>query len=166
MGPKSQQLFMTHYIEAGGDLVLDSEMVFNVNKNGILTLAETAVQNPLRGGESRGRDAKFAGAFARNLVEQGFGEVTYSAEGGGGEDGGAVTNGSTETDENTVPESVKTLQAIVDGQLDDVSADDVFEMIEQASEALERDGLTSQYGELVGAASERYVELDARQEGD
>lgn len=67
-----------HYIEENGDLVIDSEMVF-LARNGILTLAETAVRGPR--GEIRGRDASFANVFSKNLIQQGF-EKALGTDGG------------------------------------------------------------------------------------
>jgi predicted RNA methylase len=68
-----EQLYLTHYLERGGDLCIDSEMVFSIDEHGKLTLTETAVSGP--GGEFRGRDRDFAGMFARNLLQQGFVEA-------------------------------------------------------------------------------------------
>jgi len=67
--PHIQGLYFTHYIEEGGDLIQDGEMVFAV-QNGRLILSETAVRGPR--GELRGRDAQFANVFSRNLIAQGF----------------------------------------------------------------------------------------------
>lgn len=74
--PTGDRLILTHYFEQNGDLVLDAEMVFLLTKDGHLKLAETATQNPVRGGESRGRDGSFANMFSRNLLDQGFGKGT------------------------------------------------------------------------------------------
>lgn len=71
----ADQLYLTHYYEQNGDLCLDSEMVFGVNEQGKLQLEETAVQNPLTGGEARGRDRGFGGIFAQNIVNQGFAQA-------------------------------------------------------------------------------------------
>ncbi|MCM3609156.1 hypothetical protein M4D49_27100 [Cupriavidus pauculus] len=70
--PDGDRLYFTHYLEANGDRFLDSEMVFAIKSTGHLVLAETAVQNPIRGGELRGRDVSFANMFSKNLVDQGF----------------------------------------------------------------------------------------------
>lgn len=67
------RLYLTHYFRSNGDSVMDAEMVFSIRKNGTLRLAETATQNPFRGGELRGRDVSFANMFSKNLVDQGFG---------------------------------------------------------------------------------------------
>lgn len=67
------RLYLTHYLRMNGDSVLDAEMVFEIRKNGTLRLAETATQNPIRGGELRGRDVSFANMFSKNLLDQGFG---------------------------------------------------------------------------------------------
>jgi hypothetical protein len=64
------RLYLTHYLEANGDLVLDSEMVFQVRSTGHLILRETAVQNPLTGGELRGCDRGYAHRWSRNLLDQ------------------------------------------------------------------------------------------------
>ena len=68
-------IYLTHYYEQNGDLVMDGEMVFQIYpKTGHLMLKETAVSNPVQGGELRGCDATFANMFARNLKEQDFGK--------------------------------------------------------------------------------------------
>jgi len=67
------RLYLTHYLRINGDSVLDAEMVFSIRQNGTLRLAETATQNPIRGGELRGRDVSFANMFSKNLLDQGFG---------------------------------------------------------------------------------------------
>ena len=67
-------IYLTHYYEQNGDLVMDGEMVFQLYpETGHLILKETAVQNAFRGGELRGCDATFANIFAKNLNQQGFG---------------------------------------------------------------------------------------------
>lgn len=71
--PGGDRLYLTHYLRVNGDSVLDAEMVFEIRKNGTLRLAETATQNPFRGGELRGRDVSFANMFSKNLLDQGFG---------------------------------------------------------------------------------------------
>ncbi|CAG9169791.1 DUF6908 domain-containing protein [Cupriavidus pinatubonensis] len=80
--PDGDRLYFTHYLEANGDRFLDSEMVFAIKPAGHLVLAETAVQNPIRGGELRGRDVSFANMFSKNLVDQGFtqAKVKWPAE--------------------------------------------------------------------------------------
>lgn len=73
-GGAGERLYFTHYLRRGGDSILDAEMVFDIRKNGTLRLAETATQNPIRGGESRGRDVSFANMFSKNLIDQKFGD--------------------------------------------------------------------------------------------
>lgn len=70
-------LYLTHYLERGGDLCIDSEMVFTIDRQGSLSLAETAVHGPM--GESRSRDRGFAALFARNLLQQGFADALVQA---------------------------------------------------------------------------------------
>lgn len=72
--PGGDRLYLTHYFRSNGDSIMDAEMVFNIRKNGTLRLAETATQDPIRGGELRGRDVSFANMFSKNLVDQKFGE--------------------------------------------------------------------------------------------
>ncbi len=68
-----QDLHFIHWLKDNFDeLFIDSEMIFNLSQDGQLKLRETAVQNPLRGGELRGCDRAFAQIFARNLLDQGF----------------------------------------------------------------------------------------------
>lgn len=71
--PGGDRLYLTHYLRINGDSVLNAEMVFSIRQNGTLRLAETATQNPFRGGELRGRDVSFANMFSKNLLDQGFG---------------------------------------------------------------------------------------------
>lgn len=66
------RLCLTHYLESNGDRFIDSEMIFEIRPAGHLVLCETAVQNPIRGGELRGLDRSFANIFAQNLLQQGF----------------------------------------------------------------------------------------------
>lgn len=73
--PSGTRLYLTHYLDANGDRFLDAEMVFSIKSNGHLALAETAVQNPIRGGELRARDTSFANMFSKNLLDQGFGQA-------------------------------------------------------------------------------------------
>lgn len=69
------EIFLTHYYEQNGDHVMDTEMVFYLDdRSGRLRLKETAVQNTVRGGELRSYDKSFANMFAKNLVQQGFGQ--------------------------------------------------------------------------------------------
>lgn len=72
--PDGDRLFLTHYREQGGDKILDAEMVFAIRR-GRLFLAETAVENVLRGGELRGCDTYFANMFSKNLLDQGFAQA-------------------------------------------------------------------------------------------
>ncbi|MEM8604017.1 MAG: strawberry notch C-terminal domain-containing protein, partial [Cyanobacteria bacterium P01_H01_bin.121] len=67
-----QQLYLTHYLEQNGDLILDSEMVFDLYDNGYLRLKETAVSCY---GEHRGCDRGFAQIFAKNINHQGFADA-------------------------------------------------------------------------------------------
>lgn len=78
------QIYLTHYIKMGGDLVMDTEAVYLVGPGGHLKLAEVASRGPageFRTGTGTGRkvDRGFAGIFASNLVKQGFdkGELVY-----------------------------------------------------------------------------------------
>lgn len=73
--PAGDRLYLTHYLDANGDRFLDSEMVFAIKPAGHLVLAETAVQNPIKGGELRGRDVSFANIFSKNLLDQGFAQA-------------------------------------------------------------------------------------------
>ncbi len=69
-------LHFIHWLEDGqGDLFIDSEMIFELNPQGELSLREVAVQNPLMGGEQRDYDRNFATLFSRNMLEQGFAEA-------------------------------------------------------------------------------------------
>ena len=74
-----EALYFTHYYKQNGDMVMDSEMVFDINAHGQLFLRETAVNGGL-GGELRGYDAPFAVLFSKNLLAQGFGEDKAEAD--------------------------------------------------------------------------------------
>jgi len=82
-GTGGQRLYLTHYRKQGGDLILDAEMVFNIHPDGRLSLAETAVENVVRGGELRNKDVSFATMFSRNLLNQGFGKVKIGEQDAG-----------------------------------------------------------------------------------
>lgn len=69
------QLYLTHYLEQNGDTFIDTEMVFRIQENHTLKLEETAVQNPLRGGEHRSCDRSFAKLFSQNILDQGFAQA-------------------------------------------------------------------------------------------
>jgi hypothetical protein len=73
------KLFLTHYFEQNGDLIMDNELVFRIN-SGYLIFDEVALQN-LKGGEKRVYDKGFANMFAKNLLQQGFGQgkVCYTS---------------------------------------------------------------------------------------
>ncbi|CCO46646.1 DarA [Vibrio nigripulchritudo SOn1] len=66
--------------------------------------------------------------------------------------------------EGEKPEPALTLENIVNGLHNHMSADDVLKLIETASEELEKLGLVEQYDPLIGSAVEKYVELDEKQE--
>jgi hypothetical protein len=68
-------LYLTHYLSQNGDMFIDAEMVFQIDSNGQLKFQETAVQDPIRGGELRSPDRPFAQLFARNILDQGFAEA-------------------------------------------------------------------------------------------
>ncbi|MEM8804441.1 MAG: strawberry notch C-terminal domain-containing protein [Cyanobacteria bacterium P01_G01_bin.38] len=68
-----KQLYLTHYLRQNGDMFIDTEMVLDISKQGLLTLKETAVQS--MGGEYRRCDRGFAQMFARNINHQGFAEA-------------------------------------------------------------------------------------------
>ncbi|MBD2095694.1 hypothetical protein H6F90_11065 [Trichocoleus sp. FACHB-591] len=69
-------LHLIHWLEdSQGDLFIDTEMIFHLSETGHLMLQETAVQNPLMGGELRRQDRGFAQLFSRNLLQQGFPEA-------------------------------------------------------------------------------------------
>ncbi len=70
------ELHFTHWLtDSSGDLFIDSEMTFQLNQAGHLTLKEVAVQNALTGGELRSYDSNFARMFSRNILAQGFAQA-------------------------------------------------------------------------------------------
>ncbi|PSB49487.1 hypothetical protein C7B80_01745 [Cyanosarcina cf. burmensis CCALA 770] len=74
-----RELYLTHFLaDRSGDLAIDSEMVFRISSGGQLALTQTAVQNPLTGGEYRRQDRGFAKTFSENLLEQGFATAARS----------------------------------------------------------------------------------------
>ncbi|MBD2305647.1 strawberry notch C-terminal domain-containing protein [Chroococcidiopsis sp. FACHB-1243] len=74
-----RELYLTHFLaDSSGDLTIDSEMVFRISWGGQLALTQTAVQNPLTGGEERRQDRGFAKTFSENLLEQGFATAARS----------------------------------------------------------------------------------------
>ncbi len=68
-------LYLTHYLSQNGDIFIDAEMVFQIRLDGQLKFQETAVQDPIRGGELRFPDRPFAHMFSRNILDQGFAEA-------------------------------------------------------------------------------------------
>lgn len=158
-----QRLYLTHYYEQGGDQIMDAEMVFRISPTGLLTLAETATSSPR--GEMRGFDNSFASMFSKNLNNQGFGDATVP---GTEEEKDMNTEtetdseetGETSTDTGTEqPEAVTTLESIINGQFDNKTSDEVQDMLMQALEALESQGLAQEYDSILGKAAEKYVEL-------
>jgi hypothetical protein len=73
-----EQLMLYHTQVEGGDAYIESEMVFTLDDDGSLELAETATQSPGLG-ESRGKDNSFAVMFSSNLRKQGFAEAAAKA---------------------------------------------------------------------------------------
>ncbi|WP_339383360.1 strawberry notch C-terminal domain-containing protein [Oculatella sp. LEGE 06141] len=78
VGEDKHLLYLTHYLESHGDKYIDTEMVLKI-QNGFLSFQETAVQNPVHGGESRTPDRTFALIFARNISKQGFASAAREA---------------------------------------------------------------------------------------
>ncbi len=77
---QGQELYLTHFLkDRSGELFIDAEMVFNISHNGQLSLTETAVQNPLTGGEYRSNDQQFGKTFSKNLLEQGCANAAIRA---------------------------------------------------------------------------------------
>jgi hypothetical protein len=67
------QLFLSHYITEGGDLITDSEMVFQIGSEGHLALREITYRGPWGPVRVNAREGKgFASMFAKNLLDQGF----------------------------------------------------------------------------------------------
>jgi SNF2 family DNA or RNA helicase len=67
------QLFLSHYISQGGDLITDSEMVFQIGSEGHLALREITYRGPFGPVRVNAREGKsFAAMFSKNLIDQGF----------------------------------------------------------------------------------------------
>ncbi|MGA7934968.1 MAG: hypothetical protein WCA35_15585, partial [Kovacikia sp.] len=79
---QGNELMFTHYLEQNGDTFIDAEMVFTIQPNGQLQFKETAVQDPIRGGEWREPDRLFAQVFSRNILQQGFAEAAKAPQAG------------------------------------------------------------------------------------
>ncbi len=74
-------LHFIHWLtDSAGDLFIDSEMIFQLDAMGRLTLLEVAVQNALTGGELRGKDKSFAQLFSGNILEQGFAQAAQQTQ--------------------------------------------------------------------------------------
>jgi predicted RNA methylase len=69
------ELYLTHYLSQDGDTFIDTEMVFQITPDGQLQFKETAVQDSIRGGESRYPDRVFARVFSGNILQQGFAQA-------------------------------------------------------------------------------------------
>lgn len=77
-GVGGSDLYLTHYATGNGDMWIDTEMKMAIQPDGHLQFVETAVQG-FNGGELRAPDRAFGMIFARNLLEQGFGEAIADA---------------------------------------------------------------------------------------
>ncbi|MBE9160048.1 strawberry notch C-terminal domain-containing protein [Nodosilinea sp. LEGE 06152] len=77
-GVGGSDLYLTHYATGNGDMWIDTEMKMGIQPDGHLQFVETAVQG-FNGGELRAPDRAFGMIFARNLLEQGFGEAIAEA---------------------------------------------------------------------------------------
>ncbi|MEA5448253.1 strawberry notch C-terminal domain-containing protein [Leptolyngbya sp. CCNP1308] len=77
-GVGGSDLYLTHYATGNGDIWIDTEMKMAIQPDGHLQFVETAVQG-FNGGELRAPDRAFGMIFARNLLEQGFGEAIAEA---------------------------------------------------------------------------------------
>lgn len=70
-------IFFTQYVEMGGDMVIDSEIVFRTSpKSGYLKQFQTAGRGIA--GEFRGNDTIFGNVITKNLIDQGFLTATVS----------------------------------------------------------------------------------------
>ncbi|MCC8380454.1 hypothetical protein [Xenorhabdus sp. PB30.3] len=69
-----------------------------------------------------------------------------------------------EGEQNSKLMAILTLENIINGLHDNVAADGVLEMIEEANYELEKLGLIDKFDALIGSAVEKYVELDEKQE--
>jgi hypothetical protein len=63
-------LHFLHVLSSNGDAYIDSEMIFRVSPDGMLSLYETAAWAGYF--EARGFDRAYSSMFSRNLLEQGF----------------------------------------------------------------------------------------------
>lgn len=81
------RILFTQYTEMGGDLVIDSEIVFRVSPTyGMLKQIQTAGRGPA--GEFRGNDSVFGNVITKNYIGAGFdkpGKVTVKSSVGSGE---------------------------------------------------------------------------------
>jgi hypothetical protein len=67
------QLFLSHYISQGGDLITDSGMVFQIGSEGHLALRGITYRGPFGPVCVNAREGKsFAAMFSKNLLDQGF----------------------------------------------------------------------------------------------
>ena len=80
----ARRIYFTQYIEEGGDLIIDSEMVFLTNAyTGYLKLVEIGYRGPM--GEVRrtqiGRpETSWANMFSKNLIDQGYDKASPEEE--------------------------------------------------------------------------------------
>ncbi|MGL5062700.1 MAG: DUF6908 domain-containing protein, partial [Microcoleus sp.] len=75
------QLFLSHYISEGGDLITDSEMVFQIGGEGNLALSEITYRGPFGPVRVNAREGRgFAAMFSKNLLSQEFNKVKLTDE--------------------------------------------------------------------------------------
>jgi regulator of replication initiation timing len=151
----SRRIYFTQYVKEGGDLVIDSEMVFLANAyTGYLKLVEIGYRGPM--GEVRktqiGRpESSWANMFSKNLIDQGFDKVAEEERDEPKAEPEPAPEPEIEPEPESVPESVPepepepdlkpeepdmdegTLQLaenLLDGMYDDMPIDELSDLIE------------------------------------
>ncbi|NEQ48205.1 MAG: DEAD/DEAH box helicase family protein [Leptolyngbya sp. SIOISBB] len=79
LSPPQREMTLTHYVEVGGDLCIDTDMRLSMSAEGKLSFVEVGVNNSLTGGTTYAPDASFGQLFARNLIDQGFDWASHDA---------------------------------------------------------------------------------------
>ncbi len=79
-GSDGERLYVGHYTERAGELVLATEMVFDVADNGQLELVQTTRVDQDTGTETYGANGKLAEKLSQELLDQGFAKAKAPAD--------------------------------------------------------------------------------------
>jgi hypothetical protein len=137
-------LYFTHYIEEGGDKIIDSEIVMlTYPETGLLKMVEVAGRGPR--GEFRSKDNSFANIITKNLIDQGFDKQAVNVIGEG--EGQGEGEPEPDTREPKLPEPTSrqdgTADKHIEVEIEDLPAFGKAEILNVGSENIyvKKDGL-------------------------